>query len=135
MANNIIVPIPTELKSIKSELIFGLTKRQVVGFGIAVGIVVPSFLLLKKINISVAMYGSFIIGVPIIFMTMFKKDKLTAENWLKNIIEYNFIFEEKSLYRVTPKNREVAVARGFINDDKKKKPISSVQRSNQSKKK
>lgn len=126
MANNIIVPIPTELKNIKSELIFGLTKRQVIGFGLAIAVVVPSFLLLKNINVSVAMYGAFIIGTPIIFMTIFTKEKLTAEKWLKNILEYKVLFKEKRLYRVTPKNKEVAIARGFIKDDRKKKSISKV---------
>lgn len=124
MANNIIVPIPTELKNIKSELIFGLTKRQVIGFGSAIAVVVPSFLLMKNINLSFAMYGAFIIGTPIIFMTMFTKDKLTAEKWLKNLLEYKVLFKEKRLYKVTPKNKEVAIARGFIKDDRKKKPIS-----------
>jgi len=125
MANNIVVPIPTELKDIKSELIFGLTKRQVVGFGITGALVIPTFLLLKNFNLSLAMYGSFLLGVPIIFMTIFTKDKLYAEKWLKNILEKKVLFKEKRLYKVTAKNREVAIARGFIkDDDRTKKPTS-----------
>ncbi|MGO3169353.1 PrgI family protein [Senegalia sp. (in: firmicutes)] len=117
MANNIIVPVPTELKKIKSELIAGLTKRQVVGFGITVAIVVPSFILLKNINLSLAMYGAFAIGVPFIFTTIFTKDKLTAEKHLKNILEHKVLFKEKRLYEVTKENKEIAIARGFISND------------------
>lgn len=135
MANNIIVPVPTELKDIKSELIFGLTKRQVVGFGIAIAVVVPSFLLLKNINLSFAMYGAFLIGTPIIFMTIFTKEKLTAEKWLKIVLEYKILFKEKRLYKVTPKNKEVAIARGFIKDDTKKESISKVSTNSRTKKK
>lgn len=125
MANNIVVQIPTELKDIKSELIFGLTKRQVVGFGITGALVIPTFLLLKNFNLSLAMYGSFLLGVPIIFMTIFTKEKLYAEKWLKNILEKKVLFKEKRLYKVTAKNREVAIARGFIkDDDRTKKPTS-----------
>lgn len=125
MANNIVVSIPTELKDIKSELIFGLTKRQVVGFGITGALVIPTFLLLKNFNLSLAMYGSFLLGVPIIFMTIFTKEKLYAEKWLKNILEKKVLFKEKRLYKVTAKNREVAIARGFIkDDDRTKKPTS-----------
>lgn len=125
MANNIVVPIPTELKDIKSELIFGLTKRQVVGFGVTGALVIPAFLLLKNFNVSLAMYGSFLLGVPIIFMTIFTKEKLYAEKWLKNILEKRVLFKEKRLYKVTAKNREVAIARGFIkDDDRTKKPTS-----------
>lgn len=129
MANNIIVPIPTELKDIKSELIFGLTKRQLIGFGGTALIVIPSFLLLKRIDLNVAMYGGFFIATPLIFMTMFSKDKMYAEKWLKNWIEQNILFKEKRLYRITPRNREVAIARGFIKDDRKEKPISEIKTS------
>lgn len=125
MANNIVVPIPTELKDIKSELVFGLTKRQVVGFSVTGALVIPAFLLLKNFNLSLAMYGSFLLGVPIIFMTIFTKEKLYAEKWLKNILEKRVLFKEKRLYKVTAKNREVAIARGFIkDDDRTKKPTS-----------
>lgn len=125
MANNIVAPVPTELKDIKSELVFGLTKRQVVGFGVTGALVIPAFLLLKNFNLSLAMYGSFLLGVPIIFMTIFTKEKLYAEKWLKNILEKRVLFKEKRLYKVTAKNREVAIARGFIkDDDRTKKPTS-----------
>lgn len=125
MANNIVAPVPTELKDIKSELIFGLTKRQVVGFCVTGVLVIPAFLLLKNFNLSLAMYGSFLLGVPIIFMTIFTKEKLYAEKWLKNILEKRVLFKEKRLYKVTAKNREVAIARGFIkDDDRTKKPTS-----------
>lgn len=126
MANNIIVPVPTELKKIKTELIFGLTKRQVIGFGITVTITIPSFLVLKLFGLNVATYGSFVISIPLLFMTMFKKDKIHSEKWIKNIIEYKVLFKEKRLYQVTPKNKEVAIARGFIKDDEKKKSVSKT---------
>ncbi|MGQ0518006.1 PrgI family protein [Bacillus sp. D-CC] len=35
MNNNFVVSIPKELKTIKSKLFFGLTKRQLIGFSIA----------------------------------------------------------------------------------------------------
>lgn len=135
MANNIIVPIPTELKSIKSELIFGLTQRQVVGFGLTILAVVPSFLLLKNINLSLAMYGSFFIGIPFIFITMFTREKLHAEKWFKNWLEYKVLFKEKRLYQVTKNNKEIAMARGFIKNESEKKTISTRATSNSSKEK
>lgn len=124
MANNIIVPVPTELKDIKSELIFGLTQRQLIGFGITTLITIPSFLALKKIDVNIAMYGAFFIATPFIFMTMFSKDKMYAEKWFKNWLEQNVLFKEKRLYKITNKNKEVAIERGFIKDDRKKKHIS-----------
>lgn len=126
MANNIIVPIPTELKDIKSELIFGLTKRQIIGFGITGAIAVPLFLILKNISLDLAMYSSFFITVPIIFLTIYKTEKLPSEKWLKSILEHKVLFSEKRQFRITEKNLEVAKARGFIKDDEKEKSISTV---------
>lgn len=134
MANNIIVPIPTELKNIKSELIFGLTKRQVIGFGITGAVVIPSFLFIKKLNLSLAMYTSFILGVPFIFATMFSKENLYAEKWLKNILEHKVLFKEKRLYKVTTKNKEVAIARGFIKNETTNKSNPKASRDSTSKK-
>lgn len=126
MANNIIVPIPTNLKEIKSELIFGLTKRQVIGFGITGAISIPFFLLTKDINLELAMYGSFIIGVPVIFLTMYTREKLPSEKWLKSILEHKAIFGEKRQYKVTPKNKKVAIQRGFIKNDEEKNAVPKV---------
>lgn len=133
MANNIIVPIPTELKNIESKLIFGLTQRQVAGFGMTVAVVIPTFLLLKNTNLSIAMYSAFFIGVPFMFATMFTKEKLHAEKWLKNLLESKVLFKEKRLYKITKENREVAIARGFIKDDRTKKSIPKNERSSSSK--
>lgn len=125
MANNIIVPVPTELKDIKSELIFGLTKRQLIGFGATGLVVIPSFLLFKNVDLNLAMYLSFFIGTPILFMTMYKKDKMYAETWFKLWLESNVLYKEKRAYKLTKKNREVAIARGLIKDVTKTKPVSS----------
>lgn len=125
MANNIIVPVPTELKDIKSELVFGLTKRQLIGFGATGLVVIPSFLLLKDIDLNLAMYASFFIGTPILFMTMYKKDKMYAETWFKLWLESNVLYKEKRAFKLTKKNKEVAIARGLIKDDAKTKSVSS----------
>lgn len=125
MANNIIVPVPTELKDIKSELIFGLTQRQLIGFGITGLVVIPAFLLLKKIDLNLAMYGSFFLAVPFIFFTMYSRDKMYAEKWLKNWIEKNILYKEKRLYKINKRNREVVIARGFIKNVPEKKFVSN----------
>ena len=130
MANNIIVPIPTELKEIKSKLFMGLTKRQLIGFGLTGIVVIPSFLLLKGIDINLAMYGAFFLGAPIIFATIYTKDKLHIEKWFKNWLETNILFKEKRRYRLTKENREIAIQRGLIKEKRKKELISKDSASN-----
>lgn len=121
MANNIITQIPTELKDIKSKLMLGLTRRQLIGFGLTGIVVVPSFLFLKRFDLNVAMYGAFFVGAPIIFATLYTKDKLNVEKSFKNWLETNVLFKEKRRYQLTEENMEIAIERGLIKDDRKKK--------------
>ena len=49
------IPVPRDLTKVKSKILFNLTKRQLICFGAAALIGVPSFFLLKKLgNVSLA---------------------------------------------------------------------------------
>ncbi|MGR5992958.1 PrgI family protein [Bacillus cereus] len=60
MNNNFVVSIPKELKNIKSKLFLGLTKRQLIGFSIALAISLPVFFLLKSYSVDIALFGLFL---------------------------------------------------------------------------
>lgn len=128
MNNNFVVSIPKELKNIKSKLFFGLTKRQLIGFGIALALGLPVFFMLKKFNVDVAMYGLFFTALPIIFGTIFTKDGMPAEVWLKIFIEYKYLNPQKRYYKVSKMNKGLAAERNMIDDKKVRKTqsISSV---------
>ena len=128
MNNNFVVSIPKELKNIKSKLFFGLTKRQLIGFGIALALGLPVFFMLKKFNLDVAMYGLFFTALPIIFGTIFTKDGMPAEVWLKIFIEYKYLNPQKRYYKVSKMNKGLAAERNMIDDKKVRKTqsISSV---------
>lgn len=127
MNNNFVVSIPKELKTIKSKLFFGLTKRQLIGFGTALGLGLPVFLLLKKFSLDVAMYGLFFVALPIIFATIFSKDGMPAETWIKLMLEYKYLNPQRRYYKVSKRNRRLAGERKMLNDKKvrKNKPVSS----------
>lgn len=128
MNNNFVVSIPKELKNIKSKLVFGLTKRQLIGFSIALILGLPVFFMLKKFSLDVAMYGLFFAAVPIIFGTIFTKDGMPAEVWLKVYIEYKYLNSSKRYYKVSKMNRGLAAERNMIDVKKirKTKSISSA---------
>ncbi|MCT1389851.1 PrgI family protein [Peribacillus frigoritolerans] len=128
MNNNFVVPIPKELKTIKSKLFFGLTKRQLIGFGIALCLGLPVFFMLKSFSLDLAMYGLFLTAVPIIFGTIFIKDGMPAETWLKVFIEYKYLNPQKRYFRVSKRNKGIAEERNLIDVKKirKTKSISSV---------
>lgn len=131
MDNNFVVSIPKDLKKVKSKLFFGLTKRQIIGFGIALLIALPLFLLLKDFSIDTAMLVFFLAAFPFIFGTIYTKNGLVSETWIKLFIEYKYLNSQNRYFKVSKKNLKVAIERNMINGGKHKtKFISSVREVN-----
>ncbi|MGH0482632.1 MULTISPECIES: PrgI family protein [Bacillus cereus group] len=133
MNNNFVVSIPKELKTIKSKLFFGLTKRQLIGFSIALAIGLPVFFLLKSFSVDVALYGLFLTACPAIFATIFTKDGMPAETWIKLYLEYKYLNPQKRYFKVSKRNVKVAAERNMMNEKRKvrkTKSVSSVAKTN-----
>lgn len=121
MNNNYVLPIPKDLKKIKSKLFFGLTKRQLIGFGTAIFVGLIIFLSLYSISIDVAMYAMFFGVAPIFFATIFQKDGMYAEQWIKLFIEYKYLNPSKRYYKVSKNNLSLAKERKVLRRAKKRK--------------
>lgn len=121
MNNNYIISIPTDLRQIESELFFGLTKRQAIGFGIGIAMGIVAFILLKNINLDVAMYGLFFTSAPILFATIYKKDNMYVEQLIKLLLEQRYLNPNKRFYKITRKNVRLAKERGLITENMIKK--------------
>ncbi|PEN08652.1 PrgI family protein [Bacillus pseudomycoides] len=133
MNNNFVVSIPKELKTIKSKLFFGLTKRQLIGFSIALAIGLPVFFLLKSFSLDVALYGLFFTACPAIFATIFTKDGMPTETWIKLYLEYKYLNPQKRYFKVSKRNAKVAAERNMMNEKRKvrkTKSVSSVAKTN-----
>lgn len=126
MDNNFVVSIPKDLKTVKAKLFFGLTKRQLIGFSIALLSALPVFILLKKINTDMAMFGLFLTALPIIFCTIFTKDNMVSETWIKLFIEYKYLNPQKRYFKVSKKNVKIAAERKMINGKNKNRKAESV---------
>ncbi|MBG0964047.1 PrgI family protein [Bacillus sp. SRB1LM] len=126
MNNNFVVSIPKELKTIKSKLFFGLTKRQLIGFSIALAIGLPVFFLLKSFSLDVALYGLFFTACPAIFATIFTKDGMPAETWIKLYLEYKYLNPQKRYFKVSKRNIKVAAERNMMNEKRKVRKTKSV---------
>lgn len=63
------ISVPRDLTRVKSKIIFNLTKRQLLCFGAAALIGVPSFFLLKNVaTTSLAALGMIVIMLPLFFL-------------------------------------------------------------------
>ena len=85
------VNVPNDLSKIKTKLAFNLTKRQLVCFGIAAAVGIPSYLLARSaIGNTGAMFLMMGVALPAFLLAMYEKDGLPFEKVIRNIIRVKF---------------------------------------------
>ena len=86
------ISIPRDLTKVKSKVMFNLTKRQLICFGMAVLAGVPSFFLLKAaLSVNAAVMGMMAVMMPFFFFAMYEKNGQLLEAIIIHIIESAFI--------------------------------------------
>ena len=86
------IPVPRDLTRVKTKVFFNLTKRQLICFGAAAIIGLPSFFLLKALgNVSLASLGMIIVMLPLFLLAIYEKDGQPLEVIAKHFIETRFI--------------------------------------------
>lgn len=93
------VTVPKDLTKVKSKVMFGLTKRQLVCFGAAALIGVPLFFLLRgTVNSSTATVCMIVAMLPLFLLAMYEKDGQPLEVILGQIIQTVFIRPKERPY-------------------------------------
>jgi len=86
------ISVPRDLTKVKSKVMFNLTKRQLICFGVAALIGVPSFFLLKEVvKVNTAVMGMMVIMMPFFFLAMYEKNGQPLEVILGHMIQAIFI--------------------------------------------
>ena len=86
------ISVPRDLTKVKSKVMFNLTKRQLLCFGTAALLGVPSFFLIKSVApLSVAAICMMVIMMPLFFLAMYEKNGQHLEVILKHFIEAVFL--------------------------------------------
>ena len=86
------ISVPRDLTKVKSKVMFNLTKRQLICFGMAVLAGVPSFFLLKAaLSVNAAAMGMMAVMMPFFFFAMYEKNGQPLEAIIIHIIESAFI--------------------------------------------
>ena len=94
------VTVPKDLTNIKSKMLFGLTKRQLVCFGTAAVIGIPTYLLARSsIGGTGAMLLMIALMLPFFFLAMYERDGLPAEKVLRNILRATILTPRVRPYR------------------------------------
>lgn len=94
------VTVPKDLTKVKTKVMFGLTKRQLVCFSIAAAVGLPLFFLLKgTAGTTAATCVMVIVMLPCFLLAMYEKHGQPLEVVVKNIIQTKFIAPKERPYR------------------------------------
>ena len=94
------ISVPRDLTKVKSKVMFNLTKRQLICFGMAVLIGVPSFFLMKTVmKTNTAVMGMMVIMMPFFFLAMYERNGQHLEVILGHMIEAIFIRLKERPYK------------------------------------
>ena len=94
------VTIPKDLTKVKSKVLFGLTKRQLICFGAAALIGVPLFFLLKSvINTTAATLCMIVVMLPFFLLAMYERHGQPLEVIAGHIIRSMFTRTKERPYQ------------------------------------
>lgn len=106
------VNVPKDLTKVKTKVALNLTKRQLIGFTIAGLIGFPVYLMVKKLLPNdLSMLIMIGVSFPIIFATLYEKDGIYFEKYLKYIIDKKRqtsirIYKTECIYDIKKQRKE-----------------------------
>ena len=94
------VTVPKDLTKVKSKVIFGLTKRQLICFSAAAAIGLPLFFLLKDVaGTTTAALCMVIAMLPMFLFAMYEKHGQPLEVIIRQMVEVKFIRPKERPYQ------------------------------------
>jgi len=94
------VTVPKDLSKVKTKVALNLTKRQLICFGSAAVIGIPTyFLTMGTIGTTAATLLMIGLMLPFFFVAMYEKDGQTAEKIVRNIIRARFVRPSTRAYK------------------------------------
>ena len=94
------VPVPKDLSTVKTKVMFNLTKRQLICFGSGAAVAVPLFFLCKTfMSTTVAAILMILTLLPFMLMAMYEKNGQPLEKIVRNIVQVCFLRPKQRPYR------------------------------------
>ena len=85
------ISVPRDLTKVKNKVFFNLTKRQLICFGTAVLLGVPSFFFMKSaVAVTIAVMGMMVIMMPFFFLAMYERNGQPLEVILDHMVQARF---------------------------------------------
>ena len=94
------VSVPNDLSKVKTKMALNLTKRQLICFGAAAVVGIPTYLLTRSaIGGTGAMILMIALMLPFFFMAMYERDGLPFEKVVRNIARAKFLWPQTRPYQ------------------------------------
>ena len=94
------VTIPKDLTKVKSKVLFGLTRRQLICFGAAVLVGVPLFFLLKDaVDSSTATLCMILVMLPLFLFAMYERHGQPLEVIIRQMVQTMFVRPKERPYQ------------------------------------
>lgn len=94
------VSVPNDLSKIKTKIAFNLTKRQLVCFGAAAVVGIPTYLFARSaIGNTGAMLLMIALMLPCFLLAMYERDGLPFEKVVRNIVRSKFLWPRVRPYQ------------------------------------
>ena len=125
------VTIPKDLTKVKSKVLFGLTRRQLICFGAAVLVGMPLFFLLKNnVASSMATLCMILVMLPFFLFAMYERHGQPVEVVIEQMVQTLFVRPKERPYQTS--NSYDALQRQILVE---KEVQAVVQKANRHKKK
>ena len=124
------VTVPKDLTRVKSKVVFGLTKRQLICFGTAVLIGVPLFFLLQRTaGSSTATFCMIVVMLPLFLLAMYERHGQPLEVLIRHFIQARFVRPRIRVWQND--NFYKTIDRSIRNQQEVQKILRGKQRKNQ----
>lgn len=94
------VNVPNDLSKIKTKMAFNLTKRQLICFGIAAAVGIPTYLMART---AIGNMGAMLLMIglmlPCFLLAMYERDGLPFEKVVRNIVRATFLWPRTRPYQ------------------------------------
>ena len=126
--DNLYANVPRDLTRVKSKLFLNLTRRQILCFGAAVLVGLPSFFLIRKTgNTSLAAMCMIFIMLPFFFLAMYERNGQPLEVIMRHFVTARFkrpkirTYRTQNTYRRAGEVRKEGQKKRAADDKKKEK--------------
>ena len=126
--DNLYANVPRDLTRVKSKLFLNLTRRQILCFGAAVLVGLPSFFLIRKTgNTTLAAMCMIFIMLPFFFLAMYERNGQPLEVIMRHFVTARFkrpkirTYRTQNTYRRAGEVRKEGQKKRTVDDKKKEK--------------